>query len=101
VKADAAGNLEGAGDTVADPDPGHRVARFDHRPHILVADREARLDVEAAVIDVKVRAADPGGVDPQDSVTRRLDLRNRPILDPDITGTLDCQRSQWGLFQID
>jgi hypothetical protein len=101
VEARPAGNLEGAGNAVAHRGPGHRIAGFDHRPDVLVADRETRLDVEAAIVDMEVGPADPGGLYPQDGVTRRLDLRNRPILDPDLTGTLNCERSQEKLFQID
>ena len=77
VKAAAAGRRVGAQHPVGDRDLAHRVAGGDHRSHVLVADHEAGLDRDAAVVDVEVGAADPGRLDSNHGVVGgdRLGLR--------------------------
>ena len=62
-EAVAAGGLKAAEDPVADGEALDAVAGGDDRADVLVADREALLDLHAAVVDVQVRAADAGGLD--------------------------------------
>ncbi len=69
---------------------GDRLARGDDRPHELVTEREAGLDLDAAVVDVQVGAADAGGLDANDRVVALDQLGLRPLLQPDLAGRLEC-----------
>src|SRR5205823_1643361 len=88
-EARAAGRVEGAEDTVALRDAGDRVANRLDRPDELVADREAGLDLHAAVVDVQVRAADPGRLDADDRVVGRGQLGVGALLDRDAARLLE------------
>jgi hypothetical protein len=57
-----------------------------------VADREARLDRDPAVVDVEVGAADAARLDADDGVVGRDDRRIGLLLDPHLLGCLesDC-----------
>jgi hypothetical protein len=57
-----------------------------------VAEREAGLDHHAPVVDVEVRAADAGGLHPDDRVVPRRQLGLGTILDPDLSGRLEGDR---------
>ena len=65
------------------------VAGGDDRADELVADREARLDGDAAVVDVQVRAADAGRLDADDASSGSIELRLGLLLDPDLAGRLE------------
>src|SRR4029077_17617337 len=65
------------------------VAHRDHGPDVLVADREARLDRDPAVVDVQVRPADARRLDADDRVGRRLDLGIRLLGEGDLAGRLE------------
>ena len=92
-EAAPAGRLKTTEHPVADVDVADIRAGRDHRPDVLVPDREARLDLHAAVVDVEVRAAHPRCVDPYDRVGRVEDLGLGNILDPHLAGSLECDRS--------
>ena len=62
---------------------GHALACGNHRPHVLVADREPGLDLDAPVVDVQVGTANSRGVDAYDRIVRRERLGVRPLLDGD------------------
>ena len=66
-----------------------RVAGRDDRADVLVADREARLDLHAAVEDVQVRAAHARRLDPDDRVVGVEQLGLGAILDADHAGGLE------------
>ena len=72
VEARAAGGVEAAEHAVADAHARDVVAGREHRADELVADREARLDLDPAVVDVQVRAADPARLDRARSRRPRL-----------------------------
>ncbi len=63
-----AGGLKAAEHTIADLHAVHVVADGEHRADVLVPDREARLDLHAAVVDVQVRPAHAGGLDLHDRI---------------------------------
>jgi hypothetical protein len=65
-----AGGLKAAQDPVPHRDALDRVADGKHGADVLVADREARLDLHAAVVDVQIRAAHAGGLDLHDRIAR-------------------------------
>jgi hypothetical protein len=69
---------------VADPHLGHSVAGRDNGADVLVADHESRLDLHAAVVDVEIRAADPGCLDADDRVIVGLGSGIHSLLDPDV-----------------
>ena len=71
-EAFAAGGLKAAEHAVADGHARDRVARRDDGADVLVADREARLDLHAPVVDVQVRAAHAGRVDAHDRVVAAI-----------------------------
>jgi hypothetical protein len=73
-EAVAAGGPIGAQHAVADLDARHLVADRNHLADVLVPDDEAGLDLDAPVVDVEVRAADPAGLDADDRVVRRQQL---------------------------
>ncbi len=85
--------MEAAEHAVADVDPRHGVARGDHRADELVADREARLDLHPAVVDVEVRAADAGRLDAHDRVVGREQLGLRALVEPDLPRRLEGDRA--------
>ena len=61
--AGRAGGVKATEHAVADGDPLDLLAGRDHRADELVADREAGVDRDAAVVDVEIRAADTARVD--------------------------------------
>ena len=71
----AAGGAVAAEDAVALGDRGDGVAGRDHRADVFVAEDEAGLDLDSAVVDVEVRAADAGRLDPDDRLVGRGQLR--------------------------
>ena len=93
VKAAATGGGVGAQHPVGDRDLAHRVAGGDHGPHVLVADHEAGLDRDAAVVDVEVGAADPGRLDPDHDVVGGGGLGLRALVDPNLAGGLEGDRA--------
>ena len=72
------------------------VARREHRADELVADREAGLDLHAAVVDVQVGPADAGRLDPHDRVVGGLELGLGLVLDAHLVGRLERDRSHVG-----
>ena len=88
-----------AGSVVATEDPvAHAHARDvraggDHGSDELVADREAGLHLDPAVVDVEVRAADAGRLDLDDRIVARVERRLGAILDSDDAGRLEGDRS--------
>ena len=91
-EAVAAGRAVAAEHAVALRHLGHAVARRDHRADELVAEREARLDLDAPVVDVQVRAAHAGGLDAHDRVVALDQLGLGPLLDPHLAGGLEGHR---------
>ena len=87
--AGRAGGVEAAEHPVADGDPLDVVAGRQHRADELVADREARLDRDPAVVDVEVGAADPARLDPDQGLVGGADLGIGLLLDPDLAGRLE------------
>ena len=81
--------MEAAEHPVADGDPLDVVAGRQHRADELVADREARLDRDPAVVDVEVGAADPARLDPDQRLVGGADLGIGLLLDPDLAGRLE------------
>jgi hypothetical protein len=65
-----------------------------------VAEREAGLDLDPAVVDVQVGAADPGGLHAHDSVVAGEQLRLRTLLYEDLAGRLEGHRLHRGLQAI-
>ena len=59
------------------------------RPDELVADREAALDRDAAVVDVQVGSADAGRLHADDRVVGGAQLGVRALLDRDLAGSLE------------
>jgi len=59
----------------------------------LVADHEARFDLDAPVVDVEVGAADPACLDADDRVVRRQQLGLRDILHLDLARGLEGDRA--------
>ena len=92
-EAAPAGRAVAAEHAVSDRHLGHAVGRRDHLADELVADREAGLDADAAVVDVEVRPADPGRLDADDRVGRTLELRLGLVVDPDLPGRLERDRA--------
>jgi hypothetical protein len=88
-----AGGLKTAEHAVADLDAAHLIARRKHLSDVLVADREARGDLHATVVDVQIRAAHTGRQDPHDRVARVAQLRLWEILYRDPAGRLEGDRS--------
>ena len=76
--------MEAAQHPVADRDPLDAVAGLEHRADVLVADREALLDRNPAVVDVEVGAADPAGLDPDQRLVGGGYLGLGLLLDPDL-----------------
>ncbi len=60
-----------------------------HRADVLVPDREAGLDLDAAVVDVQVRAAHAGRLDAHDRVAGVEQLGLGTVLDADDAGGLE------------
>ncbi len=85
-----AGSLKAAEHTITNRHPRHRVTNREHLADVLVADREAGLDLHAAVVDVQVRAAHAGRLDAYDRVLRVEQLGVRAILDADDARGLEC-----------
>ena len=80
---------------VALGDVGHPVARRHHGADELVAEREAGLDLHAAVVDVQVRAADSGRLHAHDRVVALEQVGLRPLLEPHLAGSLECDGLHW------
>ena len=79
--------MEAAEHAVADRHPGDVLARREDGADELVADREAGLDLHAAVVDVQVRAADAARLDRDDRVRRGPATRARGApVDADFPG---------------
>jgi hypothetical protein len=93
VEACAAGGVKAAQDPVALAHPGHGIARRYHAADELVADGEARLDLDAAVVDVEVRAADPAGLDGHDRVVAALERGLGAFVHADLVRGLEGDRS--------
>ena len=72
---------------------GDLVAGGDHLADVLVADDEPGLDLHPPVVDVEVRAADPARLDPDDRVVGREQLGLGLLVDPDLAGRLEGDRS--------
>jgi hypothetical protein len=95
VKAAPAGGGVRAQHPVGDRDLADRVAGGDNRPHVFVTDHEAGLDRHAAVIDVEVGAADPRRLDSNHHVVGGGELGLRSLVDPDLPGGLEGDRSHF------
>ena len=67
-EAAAARGLKAAEHAVADRHARDPIAGRDDGPDVLVPDREAGFDLHATVVDVQVRAANAGRLDPHDRV---------------------------------
>jgi len=78
------GNIKVAVDAVRAAAAKHAFAGIDHRAHVLVADREAGLDLDPAVVDVQVGAADAGRLDPDHRLVGRADLGLGLLVDADL-----------------
>jgi hypothetical protein len=89
-EAGPAGRAEAAQHAVALGRLGDRLARCDHRPDELVAEREAGLDLDAPVVDVQIGAADARGLHADDRVVALDQLGLRTLLQPDLAGRLEC-----------
>ena len=92
VEAAATGGGVGAEHPVADRDLAHGVAGGDHDSHVLVADHEARLDRDPAVVDVEVGAADSRRLDPDHGIVGGRGLGLRALLHPYLAGGLEGDR---------
>ena len=88
-EAVAAGRAVAAQHPVALGHLGDRLARRHDRAHELVAEREAGLDHHAAVVDVQVRAAHAGRLDPHHGVVALEQLGLWALLDPHLAGRLE------------
>jgi hypothetical protein len=88
-EARAAGCVEAPEHTVADAHPRDVLPGGEDRADELVADREAGLDPDAAVVDMQVRPADAARLDLHDRVIAGLELGLGPILDADLAGGLE------------
>ena len=89
----AAGGPIGAQHAVADRDARHLVADRNHLADVLVADDEAGLDLDAPVVDVEVRAADPAGLDADDRVVGRQQLGLLDLVDLHLARGLEGHRT--------
>jgi hypothetical protein len=72
------------------------LARRNHRADELMPEREALLDLHPPVVDVQVRAAHAGRLDPHDGVVPLEQLRLRPLLDLHLTRRLKRDRLHTG-----
>src|SRR5688500_10998245 len=95
-EAPSAGRVEAAEDAVALGDAGDLIACRQHRADELVADREARIDLDPAVVDVEVGPADAGRLDLDDRVVGRLQLGFRLVVDAHLMGRLERDRAHVG-----
>ena len=89
VEARPTGGVERSQHAVAGRDATDAVPGLDHGADELVSDREAGLDLYAAVVDVQIRAADAGGVDLDDRVILGLKLGLRALLNPHLSRRLE------------
>ena len=89
----AAGRAIGAQNAIADRNAGHLVAGRDHLPDELMPDHEARLYLNPPVVDVEVRAADPARLDADEGVVRREQLGLADLVDLDLAGGLEGDRT--------
>ncbi len=85
----AAGRVKAAEHAIADGGALDVVAYGEHRADELVADREAGLDRDAAVVDVKIRAADAARLDPDDRVLGMLQLGLGDLLHEHLARSLE------------
>ena len=85
--APAAALDEGGGDSIADAEPGHVRAEFEHHPGELVAGHVRQRDRVVAAPGVPVRPAHPGGADTDDDAVGRA-LGVGQVDDPQGTGDL-------------
>ena len=85
----AAGRAVAAQHPVALGHLRHAVAGGDDRADELVADREARLDLDAPVVDVQVRPAHAGRLDPHDRVVALEQLGLGPLVHPHLARRLE------------
>ena len=74
---------------------GDAVALVLDRAHVLVAEDEALLDLEPAVVGMQVGAADRRAVDAQQDVGGLLDRRLRDLLDPHVPRPVEGERLSW------
>jgi hypothetical protein len=88
-EAIAASRAVAAEDAVALLDPTHAVADGRDRADVLVADREARRDLNPAVVDMEVGAADAARLDADDRIAGLDDLGVGALLDRDLAGGLE------------
>ena len=89
----AASRAIGAQNAIADRNAGHLVAGRDHLADELMPDHEARIDLNPPVVDVEVRAADPARLDANEGVVRSVQLRLVDLVDLDLTGGLEGDRT--------
>ena len=94
----AAGGAVGAQDAVALGDLADVVAGREHGADVLVADREAGLDRDPAVVDVQVGAADPGRLDPDHGLVGRGHLGLGLLLDPHLARGLVGDRAHQSMI---
>ena len=80
--------MESAEDAIAHRHTRDGVAGRDDRSDVLVPDCEPRVDLDAPVVDVQIRAAYPGGLDAYDGVVGGDRLRIGTLLDGDPAGLL-------------
>ena len=78
---------------IADRHPRHIVPGGDHLADELVADHEARLDLDTPVVDVEIRAADPARLDADDGVVRREQLRLGDLVELNLAWGLKGDRA--------
>jgi len=88
VAAEAAADVEGENDAVADGEGDDAVADLDDLPDVLVAEHLALLDVGPALVHVQVAPADVGGGDADDDVGGSFDRCVRDVGDRDVEGAV-------------
>src|ERR1044072_3256437 len=88
-----AGGVEAAEHAIADGDPLDVLADREHRADELGPDREAGRDRNPAVEDVEVGAADPACLDPHHRLVGGAELGIGLLVDPDLTGGLEGDRT--------
>jgi len=91
--ARAARAVEAAEHAVAGGQQLHAVADGRDRPDVLVPDREAGLDLDTPVVDVQIRAAHAGRLDPHDGIAGLQRLGLGALLDGHDPGRLEGDRA--------
>ena len=92
-EAATAGRLKASQHAVADLHRAHVRAGGEDRANVLVADREAGLDLHPAVVDVQIGAAHAAGLDLDDRVRVVQELRRGDVLHEHLAGGLEGDRA--------